>query len=238
MVSSISGSSDYLAYLLEKLAASTTATSTTTSASKSAAPSGPLSASEMFDKLTKDLGGDGTTITKDQLDSYISKVESDTTGTYDKGSLGFLNQLSDNWDSISGGDDSITASELQAGMSYLQPPSMGGSTDKDLFSALLDAVDSNEDGTVSLTDLTSYLKSLRESDTSATADSTTASSSTSDTELANEIKFIKDLIDNFEEFASDSGTITSNSFYSTLKAPQDPSTVTADQLVSPIDLKV
>ena len=167
MVSSISsGSSDYLAYLLQQLEAKSTSsttsalTSSTTSSSKSTS-SNPLSASDMFSKLTSDLGGDGKTITKSELESYIKTVESDTTGTYDKGSLGFLNQLDSNWDSISGGSDSITESQLESGMSYLQPPSQSSnSLSSDLYSALTDVADSNGDGTISLDELTAYLRFL------------------------------------------------------------------------------
>lgn len=254
MVSSISGSSssDYLAYLLEQLAESTS-TSTTTSALSTASKSTSSSnTDDIFAKLSDAVGGDGKTITKDELESYIKQVESDTTGKYDKGSLGFLTQLDKNWDNISGGSDSITESDLEAGMSYLQPPtSSSDALVSDLFTALAGAVDSNGDGSISLSDLTSYLKSLTSSSSDSTsgtandnnsddtsASSTSSTNSTSDTELANEIKLISNLISNFDSFSDGSGNITSNSFYSALNEPQDPSTITSDQLMSPIDIKV
>ena len=246
MVSSISNS-DSLAYLLKQLASSTSTTSDSSNA---------LSAKDMFAKLSKELGGDGKTITKDQLESYIKTVESDTTGTYDKGSLGFLKQLDTNWNSISGGSDSITESDMAAGMSYLAPPapptesSSSSSAISDLFTSLSDATDSDSSG-ISKDDLVSYLKSLVSSLTSAesasdtsTSTSTTASSTdstsstTSTTDLANEIKFITNLLVNFDTFSGGSDKITSSSFYSALKEPQDVSTITSDQLTSPIDIRV
>ncbi len=250
MVNSISSSSDYLAYLLAKIAESTsssttsTSTSTSTTSTSATSSSSALSASDIFAKLTDEVGGDGTSITKDQLEDYISTVESDTTGTYDKGSLGFLKQLDENWDSISD-DEVLTEDELSAGMSYLKPPSAGSSgMSSDLFSALADAVDTDGDG-ISLTDLQTYLDGLISSDdsdsssSSSDTDETTGSvSDTSNTELTNEVKFIESLIDEFNDFSDSSGTITSSSFYSAMQQPQDPSTITAEQLISPIDLKV
>lgn len=252
MVSSISsGSSDYLAYLLEKYASSSsTSTTSETTTNSSSSTSGSTSTNDMFSKLTTELGGDGKTITKDELSNYIKKVESDTTGTYDKGSLGFLNQLSDNWDSISGGSDSITESQLKAGSSYLKPPTSGSySGATDLFSALSDAMDTDGDG-ISLNDLTSYLTKLTSSDSdedsSTTSDSTSSSSnstasttsSSSSSGKKSEIELLTEMIDDFNTFSGGSDTITSSSFYSALKQPQDTSTISAEQLVSPISLQV
>lgn len=246
MVNSISGgSSDYLAYLLEQIGSSTSSSSTSSSAK------GPMSATDMFSKLTDELGGDGKTITKSELENYIDKVESDTTGTYDKKELGFLKQLDSNWNNISGGSDSITESQLKDGMSYLKPPSNGNSSSpaSDLFTSLLEAIgkDDNSDSSISKDDLMSYLKSLVSSfdsnpntKTNDNSDDTSTSSttSTSDADLAKEIKFITNIISNFDSFADSSGNMTSNSFYSALREPQDPSTITSDQLVSPIDIMI
>lgn len=248
MVSSISSNSnDLLAYLLKR------------SASSSTTSTNPLNAGNMFAKLSKELGGDGKTITKSQLENYINSIESNTTSTQDKGKLGFLKQLDTNWDKISGGSDSITESQFSAGLSYLQPPTNGSnSLSSDLFTSLLEAVgkDSNSSSSISKDDLVSYLKSLvsflnsnsstttdNDSDGASTSgttntDNTGSTSGASDANIAREIKFITNLISNFGSFADSSGNITSNSFYSALKEPQDPSTITSEQLASPIDIKI
>lgn len=258
MVSSISSGNDYLTTLLSKLASSTIGS--TKDSDSDAKKAGSLSASDLFSKLTNDLGGDGKTITKSELESYIKKVESDNSGSEDKRKLGLLKQLDANWDKISGGSDSITESQLESGMSYLQPPAPptggAGSMATDLYSSLADAVGST-DGSISLDDLTKYLKNLiseledstsssgttsSTSTTTSTTDTSTSTSSTSSNNntaaLQKEIKFISELVSNFDSFSNGSTSITSNSFYNALKEPQDPSTVTSDQLVSPIDLRV
>lgn len=83
------------------------------------------SAEDMFAKLSEELGGDGKTITKDQLTDYINKLESDDSSK-DKGKLGFLKQLEQNFDKISNGNDSITATDLKNGMDLLKPPERNG----------------------------------------------------------------------------------------------------------------
>ena len=202
---------------------------------------------DMFQKLSKDVGGDGKTITKTQLEDYIASLKSDTSGTADKGKLGFLEQLDKNWDKVSNGKDSITSADLKAGKSYLKPPSKTDSTSS-LFSSLSDSVNAGSDG-ITKDDLVSYLKSLFESttskDNSSTTDSTDSTNTTSSTdstsssdELKAEMKLLTNLIVNFDSFASDNGKITSSSLLSALKEPQDPTTVTSSQLQSPIDLRV
>ena len=227
--------------------------------------SSQLTSSEMFKKLTEEVGGDGKTITKDQLETYISKVESDTSGTEDKGKLGFLKQLDKNWDKISNGSDSITSADLKAGASYLAPPSQSQSSSSSssssylsdsttsLFTSLSDAVGADSKG-VTKSDLATYLKSLVESLSSnsdsdkdstdstkptTTTGSTASTSSTSDTkELGTEISLLTNLLANFDSLSNDSGYITQDTLASGLKEPQDPSTITSGQLQSPIDIRV
>jgi len=222
--------------------------------------SGKTATDDMFAKLTKDLSGDGKTITKSQLESYIAKVEADTSGTEEKGKLGFLKQLDKNWDKISGGSDSITSAQLTAGASYLQPPTQGEGNSQSLFSALSDAVGASSSG-ITKDNLTSYLKSLinslsSDSDSDSDSDSTTSTSATSSTssknsdsststtsttdteEVAKEIKLLTNLLANFDNLSNSDGYITASSLKSGLKEPQDPSTVTSSQLTSPVDLRV
>lgn len=113
----------------------------------------PPSAEDMFSRLTEDVGGDGSTITKDQLDSYIESLGS--SDSEDKGKLGFLKQLQSNWDEISGGEDSISVDDLENGMDLLKPPqggpppmgamgsASGVSSISDLNSTLLESLLSN-----------------------------------------------------------------------------------------------
>ena len=182
------------------------------------------SASDMFSRLKNDLGLDSSTtsITKEQLNDYIDDLES----SGDKsGKLGFLKQLSDNFDTVSGGSDSITVEDLSNNMSVLKPPSHGAETassKKDPLTDLSSKVGASSEG-ITKDDLESYLSKL-DSD-------------------SDEYKLINNLIDDFDSVSDDSGYITSSSmksyFQSTSSATwQDPSTITSDQLKSPIDISV
>lgn len=191
----------------------------------------PPSADEMFTKLTEDLGGDGTSITKDQLESYISELES-SSSTEDKGKLGFLKQLQSNFDTISGGSDSITAEDLENGMEYLKPPEgpQGGSKPSatDIFSSLSSKVGADENG-ITKDQLESYLEELKSSDSSD----------------SKEIDLVSKLIEDFDNASGGTDYITADSLQAAFESAsnsrqdwQDPSTVTSDQLQSPIDIKV
>jgi len=85
----------------------------------------PPSAEDMFSKLSADVGGDGTTVSKDQLDELISKLESSDSSSEDQKKLGFLKQLQSSWDTISGGEDSITVDDISSNMEALKPPQGG-----------------------------------------------------------------------------------------------------------------
>lgn len=67
---------------------------------------------DMFRMLSFEMGGDGSSITKDQLDSYIDKAEA---GDIDvsKSKLRTLKTIQNNWDTISGGDDSISFEDMK-----------------------------------------------------------------------------------------------------------------------------
>lgn len=78
-----------------------------------------LNAKEIFKELSLDVGGDGKTITKKQLDSYIEKVteakasKTDTTTVSDE-ELNGLKTLQKNWDKIAAGGDEIGFSNVSA----------------------------------------------------------------------------------------------------------------------------
>lgn len=78
-----------------------------------------LNAKEIFKELSIDVGGDGKTITKKQLDSYVEKVteakasKTDTTTVSDE-ELAGLKTLQKNWDKIADGGDKISFSNVSA----------------------------------------------------------------------------------------------------------------------------
>lgn len=63
-------------------------------------------AKTIFTNLSIDVGGDGKTITKKQLDSYIDNIK-DKKISVPEEELNALNKLKDNWDSIADGGDKI-----------------------------------------------------------------------------------------------------------------------------------
>lgn len=71
-----------------------------------------LTTENMFQMLSVEIGGDGETIDKAQLDSYIEEAE-DGTIEVSKSELEALNMISDNWDTIAGkGAESITYDKM------------------------------------------------------------------------------------------------------------------------------
>lgn len=70
-------------------------------------------AKTMFEKLSLDLGGDGKSITKGQLDSYISSAKSGKIEV-PKEQLDAMKELQSNWEDISTGGDSITYYDVSA----------------------------------------------------------------------------------------------------------------------------
>jgi len=73
---------------------------------------------EMFKQLSTDAGGDGTSITKDQLQTYIDKLKSEGKDAKP------LDDILSNFDTISNGSDSITSSDIDTAMKNgtLKPP--------------------------------------------------------------------------------------------------------------------
>jgi len=71
-----------------------------------------MSQEEMFKRLSLMMGGDGTSITKKQLDNYIKEAEKGDV-TVSKSGMGALKSMQQNWDTISGGKDSITFADMK-----------------------------------------------------------------------------------------------------------------------------
>lgn len=132
-----------------------------------------LDTKTIFKKLSIDMGGDGKSITKDQLDSYISNAENGTVSISDN-ELKALKTMQSKWDTISKGSDSITYSNMsgfkdiltsmdspddtsnQVDLSTLQTSSYIEDVDDYLVNAALSSSISSN----SVADATSMLKSL------------------------------------------------------------------------------
>lgn len=70
-------------------------------------------AKKIFSNLSLDVGGDGKTITKDQLDKYVDKAEDGKVKIPDK-ELNALQKLQDNWDKVADGGDKINYANVSA----------------------------------------------------------------------------------------------------------------------------
>jgi len=80
---------------------------------------------EIFKRLSIEMGGDGKTITKKQLDDYIGNAESGHLSV-SKQKLEALKTIQKNWDMISGGEDSISYENLKGFPSLLAATMAGG----------------------------------------------------------------------------------------------------------------
>lgn len=80
---------------------------------------------DIFKRLSLEMGGDGSTITKSQLDNYISKAKSGEI-SITKEKLHALMQIQKNWDTISNGEDSIDYGDMEKYKSLLFATMGGG----------------------------------------------------------------------------------------------------------------
>lgn len=71
-----------------------------------------VSLAEMFKSLSLEMGGDGSKITKNQLQSYIRKAESGAL-SISKTKLKALKKMLENWDSLSKDGNCITFADLK-----------------------------------------------------------------------------------------------------------------------------
>lgn len=207
------------------------------------------SAEDIFNKLFKDIGGDSKTITKDQLNNYIKKVESGNSGTVDKNQLNLLYKLQAKWDTISGNGASITQDDLDSGISHLQTQKQNTKAADDSIKLLGSKKDDDDDeeyypasnesssvttsfyslaaalgasgGKITKEQLIAYLQSL-------TSNSTSSSNSS-------EISFVKNLLARFDTLSNGADYITS---FVGVNDAQDYSTVTSEQVTSPIDIRI
>jgi len=151
-----------------------------------------LTTEDMFKSLSLELGGDGTSITKDQLNNYIEKADSGSI-VVSKDKLNALKSIQNKWDEISSKKDSVTAADFKYYAVLLLQTNSGATTTidekftlpkADFFKYLMELMGSDGTG-VSKNDLTSYLKSLIASDSEQTDNS-------------NEIAMTTDLLAEFD----------------------------------------
>lgn len=90
-----------------------------------------LSSEDIFKRLSYEMGGDGKTITKKQLDDYIDKAEKGSVNV-DSGKLKALKKIQNNWDNIAKGKDSITYDDMKGHEALLFATVIGTFTKTDI----------------------------------------------------------------------------------------------------------
>lgn len=76
---------------------------------------------EMFKDLANKVGADENGITKDDLTTYLKKLQEEGKG--DSREAKMISNLVEDFDNVSGGTDTITADSLQKAMQNRKPPS-------------------------------------------------------------------------------------------------------------------
>ena len=123
---------------------------------------------EMFKRLSLEMGGDGSSITKKQLDSYIDKADSGSIKV-SKGKLSALKQIQKNWDTISKGEDSITFANMKdfatllamtASDSFEIVDSTPSNNPNDVYATLLESMGISGLDKASNADLSNHLNTL------------------------------------------------------------------------------
>lgn len=199
----------------------------------------------LFSKLSSTVGASGKTITKNQVENYVAKSNSSTSGPIDRNLADFSGRLLKHWDTISRGDESITQADLASGMSLLelkqqkkdQAPLIAYGSSQNAgrefeyghdnttvitsFDTLAAAVGASGNK-VTKDQLLSYLESLTSNISSNSSDYT-------------QIAFIKNLIAKFDTLSGDGKYITS---LDGINEPQDYETITKEQVTPPIDIRI
>lgn len=129
-----------------------------------------LDMEEVFKRLSFEMGGDGKTISKSQLDNYINNAESNgrNVGNTKLGALKFIQK---NWDTIAKGEDVITYDNLKDSQNLLAATLTSDFTETEvdeaetsltdaIYDYLTDYLGLSSKNDVTKTDLTSYLNEL------------------------------------------------------------------------------
>lgn len=129
-----------------------------------------ISMEEIFKRLSYEMGGDGKSITKKELDNYIKNYEASTKGHHSP-KLSALKIIQKNWDTISHGKDSITFEDMKDYSTLLAAIFAGDFTATEVDDSTDSAIDavldyladylglSSKDD-LKKSDLTSYLNEL------------------------------------------------------------------------------
>jgi len=131
---------------------------------------GNINMEEIFKSLSLEMGGDGSKITKDQLNKYIDKAESGNIKV-DKKKLNALKEIQKNWDAISKGEDNITYGDFKDFPTLLAATLAGEFTATEvqdstasmtdaIFDYLADELGVSDKSQITQSDLTSYLNDL------------------------------------------------------------------------------
>ncbi len=129
-----------------------------------------LTPEEIFKRLSFEMGGDGKTITRKQLDDYIDKADSGLI-KIDKNRLLALKRIQKNWDKISKGEDSIIYDDMKNYTALLLATVNGSFTateidgsksfsEDDIYDYLVDYLDLSSKEEITESDLASYLNEL------------------------------------------------------------------------------
>lgn len=128
---------------------------------------------EMFKRLSLEMGGDGTKITKKQLDDYINKAESGLINVSDA-KLKALKKMQGSWDKLSKDGENITFDDLKKFPMLLMDITISEfeESDKDkkqddsdnskfnIKNYLKEVFNQSDSNEITKSDLESYLKSL------------------------------------------------------------------------------
>jgi len=131
---------------------------------------------EVFKKLSFEMGGDGKSITKDQLDTYIKKADSGSI-RIDDSKLNALKKIQEHWDTISKGEDSITSEDMKDYSVLLLATMTGNFTETEIedsktsiqdsiYDFLMDYLHLTDKNDVKQSDLSNYLNELIADDAS------------------------------------------------------------------------
>lgn len=129
-----------------------------------------LNLEEVFKDLSYELGGDGKTINKKNLDEYIDKADQGLQKV-DKNKLKALKDIQKHWDEISDGKDSITYDDIKDHAVLLMQTLMGDFTETEIpeseqsindaiYDYLVDYLDLDNKDEIKQSDLEKYLNDL------------------------------------------------------------------------------